>query len=272
MRLLFTSLLALISAFVYSQNAYVGQSLKALLENPDNNFHQVDIVLAGKVEPLDLKKEFNLNKTPLAQRQKRVIHDLMAAADAAQLPFLVDMAATYQGMYRNEKRFWICNMISLEANTELLEELVKRSDIEFIDLSNARMTKPLDPIMRGEGRISRAPNGVEPGIKAINAHALWAMGYTGRGRLGHNVDTGVWPTHPAITTNWMGTYKPLSECWYAYDTQFPGDKSGAHGTHTVGTTMGLDRATNDTIGVAFNARFIASDPCCDKHQYCNTID
>lgn len=227
---------------------------------PDGEFHQVDIVLTGKAEPLELKKEFKLNNTPLEQRQKRVIHDLIAAADAAQLPFMTDMKTTYKGMYQNVKRFWICNMITLDANTELLEELVKRDDIEFIDLSNARMTKPIEPIRKGEGRTLRAPSGIEPGLEAINAPALWAMGYTGRGRLGHSVDTGVWPDHPAISNNWMGNYKPLSQCWYAYDTQFPGDKTGAHGTHTVGTTMGIDRATNDTIGVAFNARFIASDP------------
>ncbi len=260
MKHFFVLALLLTPALAFSQSAYVGSSLNSLLDNPDGKFHKVDIVLAGKVEPFELKKQFNLNKTPIAQRQKQIIHDLMAAADAAQVPFITDLEITYQGMYKDLNRLWICNMITLEANIELLQELVKRGDIEFIDLSSARMMKPLDPIKRGEGSILRAPNGIEPGLEAINAPALWAMGYTGRGRLGHSVDTGVWPDHPAISNNWLGNYRPLDECWYAYDTQFPGDKSGSHGTHTIGTTMGLDRATNDTIGVAFNARFIASDP------------
>lgn len=260
MKPLFTSLLLLISIGVFSQQAYVGPSLKSLLDNPDGEFHQVDIVLTGKVDPLELKKEFKLHNTPITQRQKRVIHDLMAAAEASQKPFMTEMETLYQGMYKNEKRFWVCNMVTLEATAELLAELVKRDDIEFIDLSNARLTKPITPIRGTDTNTDRSPNGREQGLEAINAPALWAMGYTGRGRLGHSVDTGVWPDHPAISNNWMGNYAPLDHCWYAYDTQFPGDKSGAHGTHTVGTTMGLDRATNDTIGVAFNARFIASDP------------
>jgi bacillopeptidase F len=41
---------------------------------------------------------------------------------------------------------------------------------------------------------------------------------------------------------------------------FPADKTGSHGTHTLGTTLGLDAATHDTIGVAYNAYWICSDP------------
>lgn len=260
MKIFPTLALALLSSLAFSQGAYVGTSLESLLANPDNEFHQVDIVLTGKVDPLALKHQFKLNKTSLAQRQKIVIHELMTAAENAQVPFLSELENKYGEMFRNEKRFWICNMVSLETTPELLIELVKRPDIEFIDLSSARMTKPMDPIIRGEENLNRSPNGIEPGLAAINAPALWAMGYTGRGRLGHSVDTGVWPDHPAINENWMGNYIPLQNAWYWYDTQFPGDKNGAHGTHTVGITMGLDRATHDTIGVAFNAKFIAADP------------
>lgn len=260
MRSFFTLILLIATTSLFSQVVHVGSSLKQLLNDPDAEFHQVDIVLTGKVDPLELKKQFKLNNTPLAQRQKTVIRELLQAAELSQVPFLNDLQAKYTGQFKEVRRFWICNMITLEATPELLNELVKRPEIEFIDLSNARMTKPLDPIIRGEENFSRSPNGIEPGLAAINAPALWAMGYTGRGRLGHSVDTGVWPDHPAISENWMGNHMPLDHCWYWYDTQFPGDKNGAHGTHTVGTTMGLDRATNDTIGVAFNAHFIAADP------------
>ncbi|MEL6924001.1 MAG: S8 family serine peptidase [Bacteroidota bacterium] len=37
---------------------------------------------------------------------------------------------------------------------------------------------------------------------------------------------------------------------------------GSHGTHTLGTMVGLDRTTNDTIGVAFNALWVGAPILC----------
>jgi subtilisin family serine protease len=88
-------------------------------------------------------------------------------------------------------------------------------------------------------------NGTEPGLKAVNAHKLWEMGYTGKNILFLSMDTGVFPQHPAISDNFAGNHFPLSQCWYGVRSEEPTDHaSSSHGTHTTGTVLGLRQANN----------------------------
>jgi len=123
-----------------------------------------------------------------------------------------------------------------------------------------------------EENAPRSVNGVEWGVRAINAPAMWALGYTGRNMLMLSIDTGVNPEHPAISTNYAGNHWPQSQCWYGMRHENPRDNaSSSHGTHTTGTTMGLDRATHDTIGIAFNAKWIACDPVASTESELLTV-
>ena len=106
---------------------------------------------------------------------------------------------------------------------------------------------------------NRTPNGVENGLIAINAPAMWALGYTGRGRLAYNYDTGVWPNHPAFSNRFIGDRFPMQQSWIGYFNTFPNGSIQNHGTHTLGTIAGLVESTNDTIGVAFGSYWIAND-------------
>ena len=67
----------------------------------------------------------------------------------------------------------------------------------------------------------RTPNGVENGLIAINAPAMWSLGYTGRGRLAYNYDTGVWPSHPAFSNRFIGDRFPMEQSWIGYFNPFP---------------------------------------------------
>jgi hypothetical protein len=132
------------------------------------------------------------------------------------------------------------------------------SEVALIDLENSEFL-PHDPIIRSEEGQQRSPNGVEPGLVAINAPAMWALGYTGRGRLVYDYDTGVWPTHPAFSERFLAHRYPMEQCWFGYFSNIPNGYISDHGTHTLGTMAGLIEATNDTIGVAFKAYWIAND-------------
>ena len=79
---------------------------------------------------------------------------------------------------------------------------------------------------------------------------MWRLGYTGRGRLAYNYDTGVWPNHPAFSNRFIGTRYPMNQSWIGYFNDFPNGSIQNHGTHTLGTISGLVESTNDTIGVA----------------------
>ncbi len=101
------------------------------------------------------------------------------------------------------------------------------------------------------------PDHSEPGLRAINAHKMWQLGFTGEGVIVGGVDTGVEGTHPALSGNWHGNSVPAYKAWHdpVYGTTFPTDTEG-HGTHTTGTMAGLDPNTSDTIGAAFGAEWI----------------
>jgi hypothetical protein len=42
---------------------------------------------------------------------------------------------------------------------------------------------------------------LKSGLKIINADKLWALGFTGQGRMVMNIDTGVHLNHPALSLN-----------------------------------------------------------------------
>ncbi|KAB1064709.1 S8 family serine peptidase [Salibacter halophilus] len=158
-----------------------------------------------------------------------------------------------------EHTFWIANVIELKASTQKVYELMTVGEVQSIQLADEIKIAPVE-FEKSESVQSRSIGGIEPGIEAVNARFLWNLGYTGKGQKVLNFDTGVWPDHPAISENYLGNHKPLDEVWFPYDKIIPGDKESSHGTHTNGTCIGLDRSTNDTIGIAYESMFIATDP------------
>lgn len=158
----------------------------------------------------------------------------------------------------NYQAFWIANVITAKIPADLLSSLVNIPQVMHIDLESQYQLvfdEPTIATLQPESL-----NGIEPGLIAIGAPFMWQMGYTGNGSKAFIVDTGLWPTHPAVRNRWMGNRVPLDHAWLGFDRDFPADKSSSHGTHVTGTVLGLDTATNDTIGVAPNAYFIATDP------------
>ncbi|MEZ4847460.1 MAG: S8 family serine peptidase [Bacteroidia bacterium] len=163
---------------------------------------------------------------------------------------------------------WITNAIFASMQSEAIAKLSHDPRIEWIGWN-----APVElEAYRDEPYSSpkKSPGGIEPGLAAINAPAMWKMGYTGYGKAVLSVDTGVDPTHPAIHQQYRGLYVPGAEAWYDHltGTTFPfvcgsGGNLNDHGTHTVGTMVGLDPATQDTIGVAFGGLWMGSPAICD---------
>ncbi|MBC7886005.1 MAG: S8 family serine peptidase, partial [Saprospiraceae bacterium] len=102
----------------------------------------------------------------------------------------------------------------------------------------------------------------ERGLTVIHAPEMWALGYTGYGQKAFVADTGVDPSHPALEFQYNGFLSNDHDSWFSFsDREKPFD-CDRHGTHVAGTILGLDRNTNDTIGVAFNATWIAGGILC----------
>jgi bacillopeptidase F len=246
-----------ISAF--NQNAIITPSLSEQLANASSSsYFKVNIIFTNQVNHSVLNTQFKEQNTTISERAKIVIRKSMQMAESSQQPIIRFLNDNSKNV-RFYKQFWIINMMSIEATKSVIEQLSYLPNVDYIEEIDHFKGKPIE-IDKGSNISSKSIGGIEPGLAAINAPALWAMGYSGKGRRYFSIDTGVWPQHPALSDNWLGNYQPINQAWYGIDSPTPVDKDGTHGTHTTGTVLGLEPGTNDTIGVAFNAYFMVSDP------------
>lgn len=241
----------------------IGSSLQTELQVKNADPVRITVFLNDRVDLGLLNDQLNQDNVPVKDRPLIVKTALKAVADQTQASVLAQLAEyeTANGLaHSNLSQLWIINAMSMDLDKELVPSLAEIPGIELIDLESARMLKPMERPMRSPSPGFRSPGGTETGLLAIKADFMWQMGYTGLNRISHSIDTGVWPDHPAIDDQFLGNYYPLDHAWFGYDSDVPVDKSSDHGTHTIGTALGVDQVTEDTIGVAPRAFYIASDP------------
>ncbi len=232
-------------------------------ESKGDDYININIYFSSEYDIFDLSKDLDASHADFDSRVKAVTSLLKENSIISQNEFssvLDDLLRTDSKAIGDLKYYWGVNMLNMDVKRNYVYRISEYKGIKYVDLNTPRYRIP--EIMKTEGNESaKTVNGAEPGLKTINAHKLWEMGYSGRNILFLSMDTGVFPEHPAISDNFAGNHFPLSQCWYGVRNPEPVDHaSSSHGTHTTGTTLGLDPATNDTIGVAFNAMWIASDP------------
>ncbi len=248
--------------FGFSQNAYITKDLQTqLLNTKGEEKIRINILMEERLDVLELKYDQLARKATIHDRAVETVSLLKNHAKSTQddvINAVEIFESEFPGSYSNIQQFWAINMLVLDATTDLIYHLSLRDDIALMECNRVRVVEPILPVS-SKVVTTKSPGGIEPGLAAINAPALWKMGYTGRGRKSFNLDTGAWTDHPAITERFLGNFYPISESFFSLDVDFPVDKSGSHGTHTLGTTLGLDRSTNDTIGVAFNAYYSVAD-------------
>jgi subtilisin family serine protease len=229
----------------------------------DREVVRIQIVMEEKADLDALRQQLAATRLSTSQRAQRVAQELSAHASRTQAPILdiiKQFSLQHPNGTGNSRSLWVRNMVTVDASKDLILLLAQHPSIAIMDLDARWMLSPIELPRMEAAAGSRAVGGVEPGLMAIGARFMWNLGYTGRNRIGYTLDTGVWPEHPALRDHFLYFNYPIARTWFAYDLRFPGDKSSSHGSHVTGTMMGLDAATADTIGVAFNARFIASDP------------
>ncbi|MCP4709886.1 MAG: S8 family serine peptidase, partial [Planctomycetes bacterium] len=103
-------------------------------------------------------------------------------------------------------------------------------------------------------------------LEIIGAPQAWELGLTGEGSVICSFDTGVDGLHPALFDSWKGHDGDSSAAWYDPFGKEPfphfipeaGPFLYKHGTHTMGTMVGHDDNTGDTIGVAPGAKWISA--------------
>lgn len=223
--------------------------IQAIGEAPDA-YHSVILMLADKVDIFALEEELLQRKAGPEERAYEVISRLQAKAAATQPP-LLDKIEKLEGVKAGSIHpFWVANIIFVEAKSSAIAELSREPlvgrifpnpEIEIVDNCAGRFAAPA------------LENNAEPGLAAIGAREMWAIGYTGYGRKALIIDTGEDAMHPALHNQFAYHTQELSESWAS-----PGGPQYCddHGSHVTGTIVGLDRIAEDTIGVAFDGQWL----------------
>ena len=240
-------------------------ALEARLENARGDEAISVIVIMAEQAPIaELNQQLKTERSTRAQRHSTVIDALQLAARSQEpLKEYLD-EKVIAGSVRGYTSHWISNLIVLSATKDEIEIIAHHPDVDYVEENfTAELISPVrrpERVAENEMTPPVRGIGVTPGLQAIRADEVWhTLGFTGAGRLIGSCDTGVDGTHPALTSRWRGITEPWQECWLdvlGTGTTYPTDTHG-HGTHTTGTMTGV--APDDTIGVAWEARWIATN-------------
>ena len=260
MRTRFTLFFILVSTiFSYGQELNIEKISPALWEQVLDSGAEtlpVYILLADQVDVLGLRATFNRDKTSLKERNQILIPALMEKAASTQGPLLEYLHDLPNIDTDQIVGLWVTNVIQAELTIPQIKEISLRRDVGKLEYIMPEI--PFSPETSEAAPVS--PNGSELGLRSIKADKLWQMGYSGYGRRIMIQDSGVHGVHPALRLNYQGYH--VAEDRFAYTGGSPTGPIDCaingifHGTHVAGTTCGLDRLNNDTIGVAHNLSLI----------------
>lgn len=164
-----------------------------------------------------------------------------------QKVLLRDLAAEGDGDYEILDQNWLLNSVLLRTRPSKINKIAKRKDVRKV--SRNGQVRLIDPELQPVSYVSEP--GVAWGAHEIGVEDCWQNGIDGSGVVVVHMDTGVDPTHPALSGKFTG---------YWFDAingqETPYDDNG-HGTHTLGTLLGGDGlgAYPDDLGVAPGARW-----------------
>lgn len=251
--------LLLIFQSVFGQTKISPRLEQAISENPEL-YQTITILLKDRFDIVSLDEKLNLDKADQKTRVKLVVTSLQEKARATQPGLIVYLNGQNEVKPGSVKSLWITNMIYCTVKASFIKNIAQRTEIQSIDINAPlKMSEYKDELNLP---LFFSPLGAEPGLKAINADKLWALGYSGYGRIAYVADTGIDPTHPAFANKARSLFVPQSQAWFDMDGSLSPTDCGDHGSHCLGTILGLDRLVNDTIGVAYNAQWIGGKILC----------
>lgn len=248
-----------------AQTVLSSRVIDSIITASPDAYIPVVILLEDRVDMEALDQQLYAENATPEQRSREVIAALKTKAVQTQAPLLNYLRLSPEVQPGSLHPLWVTNAICVSVRPVLLGYLARRMDIEFIDLDAELILEKGISLPPQEKTAAAGIGTKEEGLEVICADEYWKRGYTGYGTTVAGFDSGVNGHHPALRDQWKGISVPSGEAWYVGQNGpgFPEDCDvDFHGTHTMGIMCGLDRTACDTIGVAFNAQWIASPPFC----------
>ncbi len=175
-------------------------------------------------------------------RRRQLVQALKDQAELKHKP-LIDLLES-RGV-SSIQSLWIINGLALKATPVVIRELADQPEVESIRLDRVVTVPPVTK--------ATPASQIEWNINAIHAPDLWNLGYTGKGVVVANMDSGVDLNHPDLKNKWRGGANSWHDPYGGTTT--PYDAIG-HGTQTMGIMVG-GSAGGTAIGVAPDAQWIA---------------
>ena len=222
-----------------------------LLETPFDELVSVIVSLQDRVNITAMNHELNVRGARLVVRHEEVVRALQEKAAATQGDLRRHLGELLgQGRIDGFRTYWIDNVFRLDAVPREITAIAMRPDVDRVYFNyEIELIKPVAEARDAAG----AEGSVEPGVIAVRAPEVWALGITGEGVLVATLDTGVDGSHPALASRWRGLDPAYAANpgWAWFDpvtsTTFP-QSFGSHGTHTMGSVCG--GLPGDQVGVA----------------------
>jgi subtilisin family serine protease len=200
--------------------------------------------------------------TTKEEKGRYVYNALFDKAQATQKPILDWLKQNNV----ESRSYYIVNMIWVKGNRDVAITLASRADVQRIE-GNPVIHNQIEPAEYFDTKRTQAVAAIEPGITFSHADQVWAMGFTGQGIVVGAADTGYRWDHNALKNHyrgWNGTTADHNFNWHdsihsgggdcGPNSTQPCDDNG-HGTHTAGTAVGDDGASNQ-VGMAPGAKWI----------------
>jgi len=151
---------------------------KTLERIGDDGLAQVIIVLSDQVDVNGMRQAFGTARASKDVRHYQVVTALQEKATATQrsiLQYLADQRGA--GTVEHYEPIWIVNMVFATATKKTILDLATRDDVGMIfEDGLLELDAPVE-----YGPASDQPGAAEPNLRAINAHKLWELGYSGQG-------------------------------------------------------------------------------------------
>lgn len=267
-RLIFLLLIFTISTSNLWSNGDPSAKISGALIDQFRSDQKVDCIIYFEDQMRGLSV-FSGNKTEKANYVFRNLKENATFSQKRLLDFFDRQNISY-------KSFYIVNAVAAQLDQTTLERIASFPEIAFISF-DAPVRK--ERIEQTESVSSIRAGTPEWGLQVIKADSVWALGIDGTGAIIGGMDTGYDWTHPALKTkyrgyidentadhnyNWHDAIHEISPLHNdtivdpsnnpcGLDVDFPCD-DGSHGTHTMGTMVGLDG--DNIIGVAPGAQWI----------------